>query len=203
MWEHTSNKEFKLCFCSKSLCSFYSVLIIQLRWLIRQVSLYSGIKTQQGASERRYQQVTICLTLSWCKPFSGLHGSDLLRTRGVRPRRVSLLCRMGRARMRESPGLLHGPVLRTRSFPGRHGNLQLWSQLDRPRLLYRWERESTLSGFNWTSTRHTIKNGKHWKLNQLLLVSTVLDIYRGPSLKHQLVSLLYQLLCNMWCSIDW
>lgn len=140
MWEHTFNKELKLCFCSKCLCSFYSVLIIKLRWLIRQVSLYSSIKTQQGASERRKQQVTICLTLSWCKPFSGLHGSDLLWPRGVCPRRVPLLCRMGRARMRESPGLLHGPVLRTWSFPGRHGNLQLWSQLDRPRLLYRWER---------------------------------------------------------------
>lgn len=83
--------------------------------------------------------VMICLILPQCKPFSGLHGPNVLRPRSVRPGRVPLLCRMGRVRMWEPQGLLHGPMLWTWCVPGRHRNLQLWSQLDRPRLLYRWE----------------------------------------------------------------
>lgn len=80
----------------------------------------------------------VCLTMSVWNPFSGLPGPDVLRPRGVCPGRVPLLCGLGRARMREPPGLLHGPVLWTWSFPGRRGNLQLWSQLDGHRLLHRW-----------------------------------------------------------------
>lgn len=93
----------------------------------------------------------VCLTLCFWNPFSGLPGPDMLRPRGVRPGRVPLLRGVGWARMWEPPGLLHGPVLWTRSVPGRHGNLQLRSQLDGPRLRYRWVPLSDESK-HWQST---------------------------------------------------
>lgn len=107
-------------------------------WAVSCHSTQEHHKKHQVTSERRKQQVIgVSDTVSW-KPFSGLPGPNMLRPRGMCPGRVPLLCRVGRARMWEPQGLLHGPVLRTRSFLGRHRNLQLWSQLDRPWLLYRW-----------------------------------------------------------------
>lgn len=106
-----------------------------------QLSLYRETRKEgngvfaAGGNSRRTVSNTVSL-----KPFcSGLPGPDVLRPRGVCPGRVPLLCRLGWARVWEPQSLLHGPVLWTRSFPGRHGNLQLWSQLDGPRLLHRWE----------------------------------------------------------------
>lgn len=128
-------------FCVPSLCTFIVVALSQLQQSCGplQVSFYSGsnrdaiLPLKEGNS-----RWLVCLTLSLWNPFSGLYGPNMLRPRGMCPGRVPLLCGMGRARMWEPQGLLHGPVLWTRSFPGRHRDLQLWSQLDRPWLLYRW-----------------------------------------------------------------
>lgn len=75
---------------------------------------------------------------------SGLPGPHMLRSRCVCARWVPLFCGLGRFWVWESTGILHGPVLRSRSFPGRDGHLQLWPQLDRTRLLDR----SVLLGMN-------------------------------------------------------
>lgn len=129
---------------SISVCSFCAFIghvrrQLQLSCGPLQLPFYSGsnrngrLLLKEGSS-----RWPVCLTLSLWNPFSGLPGPNMLWPRGMCPGRVPLLCGVGRARMWEPQGVLHGPVLWTWSFPGRHRNLQLWSQLDRPWLLYRW-----------------------------------------------------------------
>lgn len=54
---------------------------------------------------------------------SGLYGPYMLRPWCVCARRVPLLCGLGRLWVWESTGILYGPVLGSRSFPGRDGHL--------------------------------------------------------------------------------
>lgn len=133
-------------FCS--LCTVFEQM--QRLMLIRHYSLYSGFyRNSRLPVKEENSRWTVCLTLSLCNPFSWLLGPNMLRPRSMCPGRVPLLCGVGWVRVREPPGFLHGPVLWTWSFPGRHRNLQLWSQLDRPWLLYRWELHSN--------------DSKHWQ----------------------------------------
>lgn len=57
---------------------------------------------------------------------SGLSGPHMLRPWCVCARRVPLLCGLGRLWVWESTGILHGPMLRSRSLPGGDRHLQLW-----------------------------------------------------------------------------
>lgn len=120
------------------LCVKLDAAAAKLLWPTLVVIVIGSSGDPKLSFKERNSRWPVCLTLSLWNLFSGLPGSDLLRSWGVCTRRVSLLCGMGWARMWEPQGLLHGPVLWTRSLSGRYWNLQLWSQLDRPWLLHRW-----------------------------------------------------------------
>lgn len=74
-------------------------------------------------------------TLSVC---SGLHRPQLLRPRGVYPRRVSLPARVGRSQLRDRQGHVPRPVFRPRHLQRGDQHLHLQPELDRARLLSRF-----------------------------------------------------------------
>lgn len=107
------------------ICTFTSHALSEVHWPPLLSLFPSSNRNYRLSLETGPSRCLLCLTLSLWTLFSGLPGPNVLGARGVCPGRLPLLCGMGRARMREPQGLLHGPVLWTRSFPGRHRNLQL------------------------------------------------------------------------------